>query len=426
MAFFDYREGRLYAEDVPVDKIAERVQTPVYCYSVSALRQNYQSYTDHFKPETSLVCYAVKANSNQAIIRALGKMGAGADVVSEGELRRALLAGIPAGKIVYSGVAKTPHEMRFALQQNIFQFNVESEPELELLNQVAVAEGKQAAVAFRINPDIDARTHEKISTGKASNKFGIPWTRAHEAYARAAELPGIRVQGIDMHIGSQLTQLEPFEQAFRCLAELTIELRSLGHAISVLDIGGGLGIDYADGNPLPPAISNYARLANDILGHLDCRILVEPGRSLVGNTGILISRVIYIKQGEHDRFLIIDAGMNDLLRPSMYDAYHEIIPATLRDGEAENYQVVGPICETGDTFARNRALPPLHGGDLVAIKNAGAYGAVMASSYNTRPLVPEVLVEGDEMTLIRPRPSYDDLIKLDTPDGLTNCPPPGD
>ena len=419
MVFPDYREGRLYAEDVPVDQIAKRVQTPVYCYSATALRQNFLSYSEQFKPGNSLVCFAVKANSNQAVIRALGEMGAGADVVSEGELRRALLAGIPASKIVYSGVAKTPEEMRFALRQDIHQFNVESEPELELLNQVAIAEGKQAAIAFRINPDIDARTHEKISTGKASNKFGIPWTRAHEAYARAAELPGIRVQGIDIHIGSQLTQLEPFEAAFRCLAELTTELRGLGHNISVLDIGGGLGIDYADGNQTPPHITDYASLANDILGHLDCQVIVEPGRSLVGNIGILISRVIYIKEGERDRFLIIDAGMNDLLRPSMYDAYHEIVPCKLRKGEPVSYQVVGPICETGDTFARNRMLPPLRGGDLVAIKNAGAYGAVMASSYNTRPLVPEVMVEGSELTVIRPRPVYDDLIGLDTPDGET-------
>lgn len=417
MLFPDYREGRLHAEDVPVNTIAEQLQTPVYCYSATALHRNYQSYIRQFKTDKALVCYAVKANSNQAIIRALGKMGAGADVVSEGELRRALLAGIPAEKIVYSGVAKTPGEMRFALQQDIYQFNVESEPELELLNQVALSEGKQAPVAFRINPDIDARTHAKISTGKASNKFGIPWTRAHEAYARAAELPGIRVQGIDMHIGSQLTQLEPFEQAFRCLADLTTELRSLGHEISVLDIGGGLGIDYRDGSQSPPALSDYAGLANDILGNLDCRIIIEPGRSLVGDIGILISRVIYVKQGERDNFLIIDAGMNDLLRPSMYDAYHEIVPCFIREGEPETYQVVGPICETGDTFARDRVLPPLQAGDLVAIKNAGAYGAVMASSYNTRPLVPEVLVEGSELTTIRPRPDYDDVIGLDTPDG---------
>jgi len=426
MVFPDYREGQLYAEGVPVEKIAEVVKTPVYCYSTAALRQNYQSYAGQFKAENSLVCFAVKANSNLAIIRELGNMGAGADVVSEGELRRALLAGIPAEKIVYSGVAKTLGEMRFALRQNILQFNVESEPELELLNQVAMDEGKQAAIAFRINPDIDAETHEKISTGKASNKFGIPSSRAHEAYARATELPGIRVQGIDMHIGSQLTKLGPFEAAFRSLAKLTTELRSLGHDISILDIGGGLGIDYKDGNQLPPAITDYAALANDILGQLGCRILVEPGRSLVGNIGILISRVTYIKEGERDRFLIIDAGMNDLLRPSMYDAYHEIVPCTLRDGESALYQVVGPICETGDTFARNRSLPPLQSGDLVAIKNAGAYGAVMASSYNTRPLVPEVLVKGDKMTVIRPRPTYEDMINLDTPDGPIDHQPPGD
>lgn len=417
MVFPAYREGRLYIEDVPVEDIAQQLQTPVYCYSATALHDNFRAYSKHFRPENALICFAVKANSNQAIIRALGKMGAGADVVSEGELRRALLAGIPASKIVYSGVAKTPDEMRFALRQDIYQFNIESEPELELLSQLAVAEGKQAAVAFRINPDIDALTHAKISTGKASNKFGIPWTRAREAYARAAALPGIRVQGIDMHIGSQLTQLQPFEQAFRCLADLTIELRGQGHDISVLDIGGGLGIDYADGNRLPPAVADYSRLANEILGELGCRILVEPGRSLVGNVGILVSRVIYIKQGERDRFLIIDAGMNDLLRPSMYDAYHEIVPVELRDGAPQAYQVVGPICETGDTFARDRMLQPLQAGDLIAIKNAGAYGAVMASTYNTRPLVPEVLVEGGKVTVIRPRPSHDDLIGLDTPDG---------
>jgi diaminopimelate decarboxylase len=418
MAFFDYREGQLYAESVPVNKIAEQVPTPVYCYSAAALRHNYRSYSDHFMPESSLICYAVKANANQAIITALGKMGAGADVVSEGELRRALRAGIPASKIVYSGVAKTDREMLFALEQDIFQFNVESEPELELLSKVAQSAGKQAPIAFRINPDIDAETHAKISTGKASNKFGIPWSRAREAYARAAELPGIRVQGIDIHIGSQLTKLAPFEQAFHCLAELTEDLRREGHAISVLDIGGGLGIDYADNGPLPPKLADYAALANDILGHLQCRIIVEPGRSLVGDIGLLLSRVIYVKDGEHDRFLIIDAGMNDLLRPSLYDAYHEISPCDLGDKKVHQYQVVGPICETGDTFSRNRKLPELQAGDLVAIRNAGAYGAVMASTYNTRPLVPEVLVDGDKISIIRPRPSYDELINLDTPNGV--------
>ena len=418
MPFFEYREGQLYAEAVPVDKIAEQIQTPVYCYSSAALQHNYQAYTDQFNLQNPLVCYAVKANSNQAIIRALGQMGAGADVVSEGELRRALQAGIPANKIVYSGVAKTAHEMRYALQYDIHQFNIESEPELELLNEVALAEGKQAPIAFRINPDIDARTHEKISTGKACNKFGIPWTRAQEAYARAAELPGIKVQGIDMHIGSQLTQLEPFKKAFTCLAELTNKLRNQGHEISVLDIGGGLGIDYADGNQTPPAITEYARLATDILGELGCQIIVEPGRSLVGNTGLLLSRVIYIKDGEVNKFLIVDAGMNDLLRPSLYDAFHEIVPVRLNCGEPQQYQVVGPICETGDTFAKNRVLPGMQTGDLIAFKDAGAYGAVMASSYNTRPMVPEVLVNDTEITVIRRRPSHEELINFDTPDGL--------
>lgn len=418
MAFFDYREEQLHVESVSIEKVAELTETPVYCYSAAALRHNFAAYADQFNPDHSLVCFAVKANSNQAVIRELAKLGAGADVVSEGELRRALLAGIPASRVVFSGVAKTPQEMRFALQQGIFQFNIESEPELELLSEVASSMGKQAPVAFRINPDIDALTHAKISTGKASNKFGIPWTRAKEAYARAAELPGILVQGIDIHIGSQLTRLQPFEAAFRCVAELTEQLRAQGHAISVLDIGGGLGIDYEDGGQQPPAVSDYAALANNILGHLDCRILIEPGRSLVGNVGVLISRVTYIKEGEQDHFLIIDAGMNDLIRPSMYDAYHEIVPACVRDGEPVHYHVVGPICETGDTFSRDRLLPPLLAGDLVAIKNAGAYGAVMASSYNTRPLVPEVMVDGESITVIRARPGYDELIGMDTPDGI--------
>ena len=416
MAFFDYRDGQLYAENVAVESIAQQIQTPVYCYSAAAIETNYQSYAMHFKLENSLICYAVKANSNQSILCLLGQLGAGADVVSEGELRRALLAGIPANKIVYSGVAKTASEMRFAVQQDILQFNVESEQELEVLNQVALSEGKQAAIAFRINPDIDAKTHAKISTGKASNKFGISWTRAHKAYAHAAELAGIRVQGIDIHIGSQLTELGPFEDAFKCLAELIGELRNQGHDISIVDIGGGLGISYHEDGPQPPQLSDYAALAHNILGHLDCRILVEPGRSMVGDTGILLSEVIYIKQGKQDRFLIIDAGMNDLLRPSMYDAFHEILPVRASGEEKHAYQIVGPICETGDTFARDRELPIMKNGDLVAIMNSGAYGAVMASTYNSRPLVPEVLVDGENFRVIRKRPNYEDLIKLDSTD----------
>jgi len=414
MAYIAYREGHLYAENVPLEKIAQQVQTPVYCYSASALRHDYQSYIRHCKPEDSLVSYAVKANTNQAIIGSLAQMGSGADVVSEGELRRALQAGIPAEKIVFSGVAKTSQEMRFALQQDIFQFNVESEPELELLNEVALSLGKTAPVSFRINPDIDARTHAKMSTGRASNKFGIAWSSIPTAYARAAELPGIKVQGIDLHIGSQLTELTPFEQAFNCMAELTGVLRAQGHEISVLDIGGGLGISYDDDGPQPPELADYAALATDILGGLGCRILVEPGRSMVGDTGILLSEVIYVKQGEHDEFLIIDAGMNDLLRPSMYDAYHEILAVEPATGEHRAYQIVGPICETGDTFAHNRQLPPLQSGDLVAIMNAGAYCAVMSSTYNARPLAPEVLIDDDRFIVIRKRHDYDEIIGLDT------------
>jgi len=417
VVFFEFHEGQLYAESVPLRTIAGQIGTPCYCYSAAALKHNYKAYTSHFKPESSLVCYAVKANSNQAIIAALGRMGAGADVVSEGELRRALQAGIPAEKIVYSGVAKTAREMKFALQQDIYQFNVESEPELETLNEVAVSIGKQAAIAFRVNPDIDAGTHAKISTGKASNKFGIAWSSVAGAYARATKLPGIKVQGIDLHIGSQLTELAPFEQAFNCLAELTVNLRKCGHEISVLDIGGGLGISYDDEGPQPPGLAKYAALAHHILGALHCRIIVEPGRSMVGDTGILLSEVIYVKQGEHDKFLIIDVGMNDLLRPSMYDAVHEITPVQLNGNELCQYQIVGPVCETGDTFARDRELPRMQAGDLVAIRNAGAYGAVMASSYNTRPLVPEVLVEGQDITVIRRRPGYDEMINLDSPGG---------
>lgn len=414
MSFIEYREGEFYVEDVQAQEIARLIETPCYCYSAAALRQNYQRYAEQFKPENSLICFAVKANSNQSVINTLAKLGCGADVVSEGELRRALLAGIPAQKIVFSGVAKIAREIKFALEQDIFQFNVESESELEVLNQVAMSMGKQARIAYRINPDIDARTHAKISTGKASNKFGIPATRAAKYYARAAEMPGITVQGIDMHIGSQLTELEPFKQAFECLAMLCTQLREQGHAIQVLDIGGGLGINYEDGSAQPPALTDYAALAHKILDPLGCRILVEPGRSMVGDIGVLLSEVIYIKKGEHDRFLIIDAGMNDLLRPSMYDAYHEIIPVQDAGKPLCTYQIVGPICETGDTFAKDRQLPELEPGDLIAIKNAGAYGAAMASTYNTRPLVPEVLVDGDTVKVVRKRPDYDSMIGLDT------------
>ena len=412
---FTYQQDQLHCDGVSLAELADEVGTPFYCYSAAAIRERFGAYRAQFGAD-DLVCYAVKANSNQAVLRLLAGLGAGADVVSGGELRRALMAGIPPERIVFSGVAKTADEMRYALENGIFQFNVESEPELEQLDRVARSLDRQAPVAFRINPDIDARTHEKITTGKSVNKFGVPARRALEAYARAAALPGIRVQGIATHIGSQLTELEPFEQAFRCHAELCRSLRAAGHAISVLDVGGGLGIDYHDGGARPPALADYATLARRILDPLGCRILIEPGRSVVGEAGVLVSSVIYVKEGEKVRFLIIDAGMNDLLRPSLYGARHEIAPLRRTDGPLRRCDVVGPICETGDTFARGLELPELQAGDRVAIGNAGAYGAVMASTYNTRPLVPEVLVDGGRGRIVRRRVAAADLIALDMMD----------
>ena len=411
---FDYSEGRLCCDGVAIEDIAAEHGTPFYCYSADTIRERFGRYQRHFG-SGGLVCYAVKANSNQSVIGMLGKLGAGADVVSGGEMRRALLAGIPAQRIVFSGVAKTADEMREALQAGILQFNVESEPELERLNEVAVSLGCRAPVAFRVNPDIDAHTHEKITTGRSINKFGITWNRVSGVYARAASLPGIRVQGIATHIGSQLTELEPFEKAFRCHAELTGRLRAEGHEISVLDVGGGLGIDYRDGSAPPPPLSGLAELAHGILGPLGCRILVEPGRSVVGEAGVLVARVVYVKPGESVRFLILDAGMNDLLRPSLYDARHEMIAVRQTQDPAVTCDVVGPICETGDTFARGIELPPLEAGDLLAIRDAGAYGAVMASSYNTRPLVAEVLVDGGRARLVRRRMTVEEQIALDSP-----------
>jgi diaminopimelate decarboxylase len=337
--------------------------------------------------------------------------------VSGGELERALRAGVPPNRIVFSGVAKSTAEMRLALEKGIFQFNVESEQELERLGEVASETGATANIAFRINPDIDARTHAKISTGRFENKFGISWKRAGEVYARAAEMPGIRVQGIAMHIGSQLTELEPFEQAFGRMAELTSALRGQGHEISVLDIGGGLGIHYDPSAPPPPPLEGYAGLAVSTLGGLGCRIVVEPGRSIAGPAGLLVSEVIYVKQGETERFLIVDAGMNDLLRPSLYDAHHEILAVRSGRAEKKRYDVVGPVCETGDTFCRDRELPRFEPGDLLAIRDAGAYGAVMSFSYNTRPPAPEVLVDGSEFTVIRERESLEELIGKDSVPG---------
>lgn len=416
MDHFLYRGGRLCAEDVDLGDIAAAVGTPVYVYSTATLERHYRLFAEALAPLRHLICFAVKANGNVAVLRTLGNLGAGMDVVSEGEYLRARAAGVPGERIVFSGVGKTRMEMRTALEGGIRQFNVESEPELHALSEVASSLGAVAPVTVRINPDVDARTHEKIATGKKENKFGIPIARARDVYALAARLPGIEVVGIDVHIGSQLTDLAPFEKAYQLVADLAVVLRADGHAIRRLDLGGGLGIPYTRSNEAPPLPSDYGAMLRRTVGHLGCEIEIEPGRLVAGNAGILLSSVIYVKEGEGRTFLIVDAAMNDLVRPSMYGAHHDIVPVReAPPGTATlAFDVVGPVCETGDTFARARDLPPLAAGDLVAFRSAGAYGAVMASEYNARPLVPEVLVKGDQFAVIRERPSFDTMIKRDT------------
>jgi diaminopimelate decarboxylase len=421
MNHFEYRNGVLHAEDVPLPEIAAAVGTPFYCYSTATLTRHFTVFSNAFARMDALVCYAVKANSNIAVLKTLGQLGAGADIVSEGELRRALAAGIPASKIVFAGVGKTYDEMAFALDQGILQFNVESEPELLVLNAVAVEKGVKAPVALRINPDVDARTHEKISTGKGENKFGLPLVRAREIYRLAADLPGIDPVGVDVHIGSQLTSLEPYEEAFGHIATLVMELRAEGHDIRRVDVGGGLGIPYHPDDPEPPHPDAYAELVERLIGPLGCQVVLEPGRLIVGNAGIMVSKVVYVKPTANRGFVIIDGAMNDLVRPSMYGAYHHILPVAepAPGAEASPVDFVGPICETGDTFAKERMSTPLSSGDLVAIMSAGAYGAVMASSYNTRPLVPEVLVDGDRFAVTRRRPTYEEILAAETlPDWL--------
>ena len=416
MNHFDYRDGVLYAEDVSVPEIAKAVGTPFYCYSTATLERHYRVFSEAFASVDSMVCYAMKANSNQAVLKTLGRLGAGVDVVSEGELRRALAAGIPANRILFSGVGKTVHEMDLALEVGIYCFNVESEPELDVLASRAQKAGKTAHVSFRVNPDVDAKTHAKISTGKKENKFGISFDRARAVYARAATLPGIKVSGIDMHIGSQITEMQPFEDAFRLLRELVDTLRSDGHAIDHVDIGGGLGIPYKDDNNPPPEPDVYARIVLEQLSGLNCRIVAEPGRLIVGNAGILVTEVIYVKDGGDKTFVIVDAAMNDLIRPTLYDAHHEIRPVVISAASAPRIRadIVGPVCETGDYLALDREMAMPRPGDLMAVGSAGAYGAVQASTYNTRRLIPEVLVNGGEFHVIRPRPSYDDMIALDS------------
>ena len=416
MDHFLYRDAQLHAEDVMLRDIADAVGTPFYCYSTATLTRHFQLFTEALAPLPHLVCYAVKANSNLAVLKHLGELGAGMDVVSIGEYHRARAAGVPGDRIVFSGVGKTRAEMRAALDGGIRQFNVESEPELDALSEVAAAMGATAPIALRVNPDVDARTHEKISTGRKEDKFGVPLARARDIYARAAALPGLRVVGIDMHIGSQLTDLAPFEAAYNRMADLTRTLRADGHAIERLDLGGGLGIPYTRSNEAPPLPTDYGAMVKRVLGDLDCEIEIEPGRLIAGNAGILVAQVIYRKEGEGRDFLILDAAMNDLIRPAMYGAHHDIVPLT----EAEPgtplapVDIVGPVCESGDTFARQRPMPPLGPGDLVAFRSAGAYGAVMASEYNTRPLIPEVLVCGDHFAVIRHRPTFDEMLSRDT------------
>ncbi|OAN52349.1 diaminopimelate decarboxylase [Paramagnetospirillum marisnigri] len=416
MNHFDYHDGELYAEQVAISRIAREVGTPFYCYSTATLVRHYTVFADALKAAglDATVCFACKANPNLAVIRTFAELGAGADVVSEGELRQALAAGVPPGRIVFSGVGKTLHELEFAVAKGILQINVESEPELLLLSQVAAARGVRMPIALRVNPDVDAGTHAKITTGKKENKFGIEWTRAREVYALAQSLPGVEVVGVACHIGSQLTELEPFREAFLRVRDLVALLRADGIDIRRLDLGGGLGVPY-DGET-PPSPAAYAKVMAETLGDLGCRIVVEPGRLLVGNAGILVSRVVYVKEGATRTFLIVDAAMNDLMRPALYDAHHAIFPVhQARPGEEPvEVDVVGPVCESGDTFAKQRRLPPMRSGDLLAFGTAGAYGAAMSSTYNTRPLVPEVLVKDEAYAVVRARPSYDEMRALES------------
>lgn len=417
MRHFDYYHGVLHAEAVNLSAVADAVGTPFYCYSTATLERHYRVFTEAFAGTDHLVCYAMKANSNQSVLRTLAKLGAGADVVSGGELKRALAVGIPADKILFSGVGKTADELRLAVSQGIRCINIESEPELELLSQVASQMGRTAHISIRVNPDVDSGTHAKISTGKSENKFGIPIARAREVYAKAAKLPGIAVSGVDMHIGSQITDLGPMEAAFRLLAEFVTVLRSDGHAISHVDFGGGLGVPYYEDRAAPPEPLAYAAMVKRVTHNLGCTLMFEPGRMIVGNAGILVTRVIYVKRGDVRNFVIIDAAMNDLIRPTLYEAYHQIMPvrAAAPDTPVLVADVVGPVCETGDYLALGRTLPEPKAGDLLAIMTAGAYGAVQAGTYNTRPLVPEVLVNGDQYAVVRPRIDVDALIAMDTP-----------
>ena len=417
MNHFDYRNGVLHAEAVNLSDLADAVGTPFYCYSTATLERHYRVFSDAFADQKALVCYAMKANSNQSVLRTLAKLGAGADVVSGGELKRALAAGIPPQKILFSGIGKTEAELRAALAADILCVNVESEPELELLSRLASEQGRTARISVRVNPDVDSGSHAKISTGRSENKFGVPLARARAVYAHAAKLPGIQVTGVDMHIGSQVTDLGPLEAAFNLLVDFVRVLRADGHAISHIDFGGGLGIPYHPDIPTPPAPAAYAAIVKRATRGLDCTLMFEPGRLIVGNAGILVSRVIYVKHGDAKNFVIIDAAMNDLIRPTLYEAYHDILPVRLAGPGATAIvaDVVGPVCESGDYLALGRAMAEPKPGDLVAVMTAGAYGAVQSGTYNTRALVPEVLVKDDQFAVVRPRVDVDALIAMDKP-----------
>jgi diaminopimelate decarboxylase len=414
MNHFHYRNGVLCAEDVPLPRLADTVGTPFYCYSTATLTRHYQVFAAAL-PKSALIAFSVKANGNLAVVKTLGNLGAGADVVSAGELKKALAAGIPASRIVFSGVGKTKEEMRLALEAGIYQFNVEGEPELEALNEVALSVNATAPVTIRVNPDVDAKTHAKITTGTYESKFGVPWSRARSAYALAGKLPGLEVVGVDVHIGSQITELAPFKAAFQRAADLIAVLRADGHRITRADLGGGLGVPYRLDNAPPPDPAAYGQMIAAVTKDLDVQLVFEPGRLIAANAGILVSRVLYVKPGEAKTFLVLDAGMNDLIRPAMYDAHHDILPvmAAKPDAPARRYDVVGPVCETADLFARDRDLPEAKGSDLMAIMTAGAYGAVMASAYNARPPAAEVLVNGHEWCVVRPRMTLEALIALD-------------
>jgi len=426
MHHFTYRQGVgggsiLHAEDLSLADLADSVGTPFYCYSTATLERHYRVFADAFEGLDAEVCYSVKANSNLAVLATLARLGAGMDVVSEGELRRVLAAGVLPEKIAFSGVGKTAHEMAFALEEGIFAFNVESEPELRTLSETASSLGLSARIALRVNPDVDAQTHHKIATGKAENKFGIPYGEALALYRLAAALPGVDPRGVHMHIGSQITDLAPFRNAFALLKDLVDELRANSFAIDFVNLGGGLGVPYRSDEPAPPLPAEYGKLVRETVGDLGCKLLFEPGRLIAANAGILVARVLYVKRGEPKTFTIVDAAMNDLIRPTLYEAYHEIWPvAEPAPGAATmTSDVVGPVCETGDYLALDRALPELRSGDLIAVMTAGAYGAVLASQYNSRLLVPEVLVAGDRYAVTRPRPHYGDMLAAERlPDWL--------